>query len=265
MCLEFGGGAIDGAAIVYPHGTAAPAGLDRNRRPVGPLIDKDIAARPEGDGAARGRDVTGILEEIGEENDIPVLTGDGTVVTDARARASLEAVRASVEEVSVVDVEGLHQHHAPDIDDPARSHKDTVGVDHGDTSVGSLESAVNRARIPRDDTVKSEGARALIDSGDLSRVDRERLPVDDGILGEVIDVENGSAESLEIHVPDDDLPAGWIRADLHRHEHETGRQEHNDQHLEQEAPAKFWREVFHIKKWGDEGGRGGSHLPALTT
>ena len=162
MRLEFGHRRIDRTRVVDTDLSAAPAGLDRNRRPVGPLIDKDIAARPEGDGAARGRDGTGILEEIGEENDIPVLTGDGTVVTDARARASLEAVRASVEEVSVVDVEGLHQHHAPDIDDPARSHKDTVGVDHGDTSVGSFEPAVDRARIARDDPVKSEGSRSLI-------------------------------------------------------------------------------------------------------
>ena len=264
MGLEFGRRRIDRAGVINTNLSAAATRFHGNRGTAG-VVNNHIATGAEGDNPAGCVHFTGILKEVTHENDVAALAGNGAVVLHPGGGVATEAIGGAAEEIFIAHIERRESHHPRDIDHAALPHDDPAGIHHDDIAIGRLELAVNLSRVPRHDPVKGRRVARLIDSRDLAALDRERLPVDNGLLGEVVDVEARGPESLEIHITGDDLLTVRIRAKRHRHEDQSGGERHKDQHLEQKAPAKFWREVFHIKKWGDEGERGGSLLPAPTS
>src|SRR5690606_2370283 len=159
---------------------------------------------------ARSVHFTGVLEKVAHEDDVAALTGDGAVVPHSCPGIATEAVRAAIKEICVVHVEGREGHHARYVDGPALAHHAPAGIDHQDTPVCRFKLAVNLRRIARNDPVKCGRVGSLMDPRDLSLLNGERLPVDDGLLREVVDIEVRRPESLEIHITGDDLLTAGI-------------------------------------------------------
>ena len=107
------------------------------------------------------------------------------------------------------------------------------------------EGAVNLSRITGDDPVHREGIAALVDVGDFAALDREALPVDDGALGEVVDVQPRGVHPLEIDVAGDHIRPLRIRAHPHRVKDETRGERHQNQDLKQQVPAERRSNGFH--------------------
>ncbi len=153
---------------------------------VARLLEENFRARREPGVALGGQNLPRVLDFVGNEIDVTAGGLDHPGVVDLTVCAAEEMEIAALEEIVVRDVQGRADE-ARRIDASSGAHHDAAGVDEVNLAVG-LEGAVDGGKIAADHPIQ-RGGRGVGDHelGRLAMVDRESLPVDDGILTTLVD------------------------------------------------------------------------------
>ncbi len=198
-------------------GDNGPLVLDQRvqRALVDGHVDKRIPSHVEGDlfarrhrhRAERGGDHALVRDGLAEQRDISALSRvDPALIDDRGVRRAEEAV-FSGHEVGVGDIERRGDQ-AADIDLRASGEEDARRIHDEHLSIG-IEGARDHARLVAGDAVERDGRAArLIEVHSLLRGDGEALPVDDRLVGRLVDVGDGPRLRDTGRAADDRAPGG---------------------------------------------------------
>ncbi len=199
-------GRDDRAAILHGRSQRRGAHLEM-RQAVAGEAEIDRAARAQRGGAARCADPPFIVHRRADERDVAAgRRRDAALVHHSIGAAAGEMAVSGIE-ILVGDI--VRGHHQPaDAHLRAGGEIDPVRIDQEHLTVG-VDMAVDRAGIGAQHAVQHHAAGArLAEVHRLAGADTEALPVDDGALAGLVDVERVGVWLLQACLPADHLPAG---------------------------------------------------------